>query len=126
MKELSLNAAGSRSTEGGGMGVGGMFVGPSSYAASVMQMSENLCNRIIKMTFFTYPGDETAGAWKDSPECRKFLGSSGLKDVGELKKYFAHLMSRITDEEGLHLAAWGDGLKEGPTPYDISKFPGKK
>jgi N-acetyl-beta-hexosaminidase len=51
------------------------------------------------------------------------LVDSGLKDVGELKKYFAHLMSRITDEEGLNLMAWGDGLKEGLNPYNRSEFP---
>lgn len=68
-------------------------------------------------------GDETSGAWKESPECQTFLKESGLKNVGELKKYFARLMSQIADKEGLNLAAWGDGLKEGLTPYNRSEFP---
>ncbi|XP_062581614.1 beta-hexosaminidase-like, partial [Saccostrea cucullata] len=81
---------------------------------------------IQPLKMYHFGGDEIAGAWKDSPECQRFLSKSGLKNVGELKKYFAHMMARITDNYGLNVAAWGDGLKDGPKPYDPSEFPTKR
>ena len=77
-----------------------------------------------KISFGVFLGDELGGAWKDSPECKRFLTTSGLK-VGDLKRYFAHLLSRLTSEEELNVAAWGDGLKEGLVPFNITEFPGK-
>lgn len=54
------------------------------------------------------------------------MANSALKDVGELKKYFAHLMAQLTNDEALVVAAWGDGLKEGLTPFNRSEFPGQR
>lgn len=54
------------------------------------------------------------------------MSNSAIKDVSELKKYFAHMMSQLTSDEALVVAAWGDGLKEGLTPFNRSEFPGQR
>lgn len=71
----------------------------------------------------SHSGDEVAGAWKESPECKKFLSKKGLNDTATLKRYFAHFMSNLTNDEGLHMAVWADALKEGNALYNISAFP---
>lgn len=81
---------------------------------------------IQPLKVYHFGGDEIAGAWKDSPECQTLVSNSAIKDVSELKKYFAHMMSQLTSDEALVVAAWGDGLKEGLTPFNRSEFPGQR
>lgn len=65
--------------------------------------------------------DEKRGLWKTGPECQAFLQRTGIKDADELKKYFHHVMSNVTDSEGLNVAGWSWG--DGTTPYDQKDFP---
>lgn len=76
--------------------------------------------------FQSHSGDEVAGAWKESPECKKFLSKKGFNDTSTLKRYFAHFMANLANDEGLHTAAWADALIEENAPYNISAFPTKQ
>ncbi|XP_061190881.1 beta-hexosaminidase-like [Saccostrea echinata] len=87
----------------------------------------NLHKDIQPLEIYHFGGDEVAGAWIESPECREFLKRKGLHKTTELKKYFAQSMAKMTDVKGLQVAAWADGLMiEGQTPYNISDFPTKQ
>ncbi|XP_062598807.1 uncharacterized protein LOC134260252 isoform X1 [Saccostrea cucullata] len=98
----------------------------TAFITYIIRALKTLHQDIQPLKMYHFGGDELAGAWKDSPECRRFMNDSGFKDLGELKKYFAHLLDELTDREGLNVAAWGDGLKEGLKPYDLSEFPSKR
>ncbi|XP_061190279.1 uncharacterized protein LOC133198156 [Saccostrea echinata] len=98
----------------------------TAFITYIIRALKTMHEDIQPLKMYNFGGDEVVGAWKDSPECRKFMNNSGFKHVSELKKYFAHLMDELTDNEGLNVAAWGDGLKEGLTPYDLSEFPSKR
>ncbi|WP_435250185.1 family 20 glycosylhydrolase [Vibrio sp. nBUS_14] len=59
--------------------------------------------------------DETAGAWLDSPVCRKLFidPDSGIANFDDLGKHFIERISHIVDRHGLTLGAWNDGLNHG-------------
>lgn len=56
--------------------------------------------------------DETAGAWVDSPECRKLFidPNNGIDNFDDLGKHFINRISHILDRHNLTLGAWNDGL----------------
>lgn len=83
-------------------------------------------NKSKHFKFQSHSGDEVAGAWKESPECKKFLSKKGFNDTSILKRYFAHFMANLANDEGLHTAAWADALIEENAPYNISSFPTKQ
>ncbi|MCH9692071.1 MAG: carbohydate-binding domain-containing protein [Gammaproteobacteria bacterium] len=58
-------------------------------------------------------GDETPGAWVDSPLCQKFLADNdaGVSDVTELGGYFLGRVANTLAARGIKPAAWGDGLE---------------
>ena len=64
------------------------------------------------LTDYHIGADETAGAWGDSPECRKMFVApeSGVKNAKDINGYFINRISHILDAKGLTLGAWNDGL----------------
>ncbi len=53
--------------------------------------------------------DETAGAWKESPECQNFMKENNLS-IAELSQYFIHRVSRFLDAKEVQVGGWSDGL----------------
>ena len=55
--------------------------------------------------------DETAGAWKDSPACKKLIGSTeGLESADQIGPYFIEKVARLLNSLNIMPAAWSDGL----------------
>ncbi len=76
------------------------------------------------LTDYHIGADETAGAWGDSPECRKFFvdPNSGIRTAKDLGGYFINRISHILDTKNLTLGAWNDGLSH--KVIDPSKLAG--
>lgn len=57
--------------------------------------------------------DETAGAWKRSPQCKSFLKDNlqGVKSVDDLGPYFISRIAAMLDKKGIVAGAWSDGVK---------------
>ncbi len=64
------------------------------------------------LTRYHIGADETAGAWKDSPECDRFLSEhSGLvTDANQLGSYFIERVAEMLTAKGIEPAGWGDGM----------------
>ncbi|MCF6442249.1 carbohydate-binding domain-containing protein [Pseudoalteromonas luteoviolacea] len=58
--------------------------------------------------------DETAGAWVESPACKKFIAdkSNDVHEVEELTGYFIERVSAMIAKKGIEVAGWNDGLSE--------------
>ncbi len=64
------------------------------------------------LTRYHIGADETAGAWKDSPACERFLAnnSAGIERVEQLGAYFIERVVGILTSKGIEPAGWGDGM----------------
>ena len=56
--------------------------------------------------------DETAGAWKQSPECQAFIANNelGVTSVDELGAYFIERVANMVDKKGIEAGGWSDGM----------------
>ncbi|WP_285164694.1 family 20 glycosylhydrolase [Shewanella goraebulensis] len=56
--------------------------------------------------------DETAGAWKQSPQCLAFVASNdrGVSSVDDLGAYFIERLSNSIAAKGIEPAGWSDGM----------------
>ncbi|MDM7859097.1 family 20 glycosylhydrolase [Alteromonas sp. ASW11-36] len=65
---------------------------------------------------FHLGADETAGAWVNSPACEALLGRVlTLDDVHDLLGHFVQKVYAMTQQKGLNLAGWSDGMGTIPT-----------
>lgn len=66
------------------------------------------------LTRYHIGADETAGAWKESPICKRFLQGNqlGIKDTEHLNGYFIQRVAGLLLDKGIEVAAWGDGLSK--------------
>ena len=65
------------------------------------------------LTRYHIGADETAGAWIESPACKKFVanndkGVTGMKDLGA---YFVERVAGILSELDIETAGWSDGME---------------
>ena len=85
--------------------------------ASTYHFVETVLSEVIKqhqnaqvpMTTYHIGADETAGAWKDSPECQAFVQEHKL-DVEKLSDYFVQRVAKFLAEKSIFVAGWSDGL----------------
>ncbi|MBC3765712.1 family 20 glycosylhydrolase [Neptunicella marina] len=64
--------------------------------------------------------DETAGAWNDSPACKKLIADTDeLDSTKQLTPYFVAKVARLVESKGLIAGAWSDGLSH----VDAAKLP---
>jgi hexosaminidase len=64
--------------------------------------------------------DETAGAWKDSPACRKFMADQHVT-LPQLGNVFLTRVAGILRDRGIEPAGWSDGLNS----LDPAQMPAK-
>ena len=66
----------------------------------------------VPLRRFHIGGDETAGAWGDSPACRRFIANNaaGVKSEHELLPYFVERVAGMLAQRGIEVAGWGDGI----------------
>ena len=73
------------------------------------------------LTLYHIGADETAGAWVDSPVCKKFLANNnhGVTEAKELGAYFIERVAGLLAQKGIRAAGWNDGMGE----TDPAKMP---
>ncbi|WP_144210067.1 family 20 glycosylhydrolase [Shewanella donghaensis] len=56
--------------------------------------------------------DETAGAWKQSPQCIDFVANNdqGVNSIDDLGAYFIERLANMLDKKGIEPAGWSDGM----------------
>ncbi|MDO6638715.1 family 20 glycosylhydrolase [Shewanella sp. 5_MG-2023] len=56
--------------------------------------------------------DETAGAWKQSPQCVDFVANNdkGVKSIDDLGAYFIERVANMVSAKGIEPAGWSDGM----------------
>lgn len=64
------------------------------------------------LTRYHIGADETAGAWKQSPQCLAFVENNdkGVKSIDELGAYFIERISNQLASKGIEAAGWSDGM----------------
>ncbi|WP_198782616.1 family 20 glycosylhydrolase [Shewanella putrefaciens] len=64
------------------------------------------------LTRYHIGADETAGAWKQSPQCLAFVeqNDKGVKSIDELGAYFIERISNQLASKGIEAAGWSDGM----------------
>ncbi|XP_031565071.1 uncharacterized protein LOC116300354 [Actinia tenebrosa] len=95
-----------------------------NFVEHVVEELVRMHQSIQPLKLYHFGGDEVAkGAWTNSSACKKLASRLGYdfkaKDiVDKLKDYFVQRVANITQEKGLGLAGWEDGLL-GPNyvPY---------
>ena len=80
---------------------------------------------IQPLKIFHFGGDEVPpGAWEKSPACE---ASTASANVPALMEDFIYAVAQITNQEGLDLGGWEDGLMSNLThTYDRTKIPNPK
>ncbi|EGM69133.1 family 20 glycosylhydrolase [Shewanella sp. HN-41] len=64
------------------------------------------------LTRYHIGADETAGAWKQSPQCLAFVANNdkGVKSIDDLGAYFIERISNQLANKGIEAAGWSDGM----------------
>ena len=91
------------------------FIGTVIDSIKVLHQEAGLPLRIYHIG-----ADETAGAWKDSPACQKFMAEQH-KTLAELGNVFLARVAGILRDKGIEPAGWSDGLNN----LDPAQMPGK-
>lgn len=65
------------------------------------------------LTRYHIGADETAGAWIESPACKKFVANNdkGVTDMKDLGAYFIERVAGILSELDIETAGWSDGME---------------
>jgi hexosaminidase len=65
------------------------------------------------LTRYHIGADETAGAWIESPACKKFVANNdkGVTDMKDLGAYFVERVAGILSELDIETAGWSDGME---------------
>lgn len=74
----------------------------------------------LPLRIYHIGADETAGAWKDSPACRKFMADQHLT-LPQLGNVFLARVAGILHDKGIEPAGWSDGLSS----TDPAQMPAK-
>lgn len=83
----------------------------------------------LKLETFHMGGDEVgAGSWTASPACEAlFASEAGVSGVADLKPYFVSRVAALSNQRGLALAGWEDGLMYDPTnTFNRAQFNNKR
>ena len=87
-----------------------------NFIEKVVTSVQDLHDGIQPLEIFHFGGDQVPlGAWTGSPACKGLAKKLGLDFTGkhivkELVEYFVGRVSNISNQHGLDLAAWEDGL----------------
>ncbi len=75
------------------------------------------------LTVYHLGGDETAGAWTKSPQCKKFLSNNsvGVTQADQLTGYFIQRVSNFLLKQDIQPAGWSDGMNKAhdKLPQDV-------
>ena len=85
---------------------------PSTYAfiSTVIDSLKDLHSQAgVPLRLYHIGADETAGAWKDSPACRKFMADRHLS-LEQLGNVFIARVAAILHDKGIEPAGWSDGI----------------
>jgi hexosaminidase len=65
------------------------------------------------LTRYHIGADETAGAWIESPACKKFVANNdkGVTDMKDLGAYFVERVASILSDLDIETAGWSDGME---------------
>ncbi len=74
----------------------------------------------LPLRIYHIGADETAGAWKDSPACRKFMADQKLT-LPQLGHVFLARVAALLRDKGIQAAGWSDGLSS----VDAGQMPAK-
>ncbi|HET7085161.1 MAG TPA: family 20 glycosylhydrolase [Rhizomicrobium sp.] len=74
----------------------------------------------LPLRIYHIGADETAGAWKDSPACQKFMADQHVT-VQQLGNVFLTRVAAILRDKGIEPAGWSDGLSS----LDPAQVPAK-
>jgi hexosaminidase len=74
----------------------------------------------VPLRVYHIGADETAGAWKDSPACRKFMADQKLA-LPQLGHVFLARVAALLRDKGIQAAGWSDGLSS----VDPAQMPAK-
>ena len=105
---------------------------PSTYAFvdKVMYELQQMYRKAgLKLETFHMGGDEVgAGSWTASPACEAlFASESGVAGVADLKPYFVSRVAALSNQRGLALAGWEDGLMYDPNnTFNRAQFNNKR
>lgn len=83
---------------------------------------------IQPLKIYHFGGDEVAkGAWENSTACKERMSEIWeVLDKAQLKQFFVQKISNMTNQFGLDLAAWEDGVMEsGSVPFKRSQLRNK-
>ncbi|GGW62900.1 family 20 glycosylhydrolase [Alishewanella tabrizica] len=79
----------------------------------------------VTLEIFHMGGDEVGkGAWEKAPSCQQLIANHPkVNSVADFKPYFINKVAELTNQRGLGMAAWEDGLMADPhTPFPRSQF----
>lgn len=80
----------------------------------------------VSFNIYHMGGDEVAkGSWQGSPACQQLISTAGnnVNAVKDLKPYFVSRVAALTQQRGLALAGWEDGLMyDQQNTFDRSQF----
>lgn len=79
----------------------------------------------LKLEIFHMGGDEVGkGAWEQAPSCQQLIANNPkVQTVADFKPYFINKVAELTNQRGLGMAAWEDGLMADPqTPFPRQQF----
>ncbi|MFT7561060.1 MAG: hexosaminidase, partial [Flavobacteriales bacterium] len=62
------------------------------------------------LTRYHIGADETAGAWIESPACKKYMEANDIHDVERLGPHFIERLSAQLIQKGIEVGGWSDGL----------------
>ncbi len=85
---------------------------PSTYAfiATVIDSIKTMHQEAgLPLRLYHIGADETAGAWKDSPACQKFMAEQNTTPP-ELGNVFLTRVAGILHDRGIEPAGWSDGM----------------
>ena len=96
---------------------------PSTYAfigAVIDSIKAMHAEAGLPLRIYHIGADETAGAWKDSPACRKFMSDQHLT-LPQLGNVFLTRVAGILRDKGIEPAGWSDGMSS----LDPAQMPAK-
>jgi hexosaminidase len=105
---------------------------PSTYAfvdKVVYELQQMYRKAGLTLNTFHMGGDEVGvGSWEKSPACQQlFAHEPGISGVADLKPYFVSKVAKLTEQRGLALAGWEDGLMYDPNnTFNRSQFANKQ
>ncbi len=79
----------------------------------------------LQLEIFHMGGDEVGkGAWEQAPACQQLIANEPkVNSAKDFKPYFINKVAELTNQRGLAMAAWEDGLMaDKQTPFARSQF----